>query len=336
MNLLERGSCSKIALSTNPALYFFTNDSLTPPPRYIFKPQPLLTVIHAWKNLSSTEAGWEYNNTLDNDPQTSPRPETEALGSSESTNSSEIDGGMDDLEIPTTDDPQFRYAYDDDGTEIQIKVRGWKMSLFLSNKFKFMKDITDLTSKLPPSQISGTAPRCISMELPLNRDSWSSESRSPTINELTIKVTSVPAKLQVTALHCMFKEMENASTTLTLTLHAEQQKIFWPMPWEYGFEFDMNWKVKADKVATYLIFSVPEPPVPEHHLGWFHPTPEHKLKRDEDLKTVNFVNMGAEYRLKIRYGHVTMWRLVAVGYRGLNPGFGWSDAYGPGPFGVGR
>lgn len=206
-----------------------------------------------------------------------------------------------------TYDARYRYKSSPIGTEVEIFICEWRLTLNISSKFHFQDDLTEL-SKHEKGCTS------VSFELGLKRDTQSDEYRNPSINELAVKVTHMPRGLRVISLKSIFKETPSTST-LALTLIAETcTPVPFFIPWEYGFGFDLNERVKAQYRATHLIFTRKEP---SRRLKDNHEAkggPEYVLKRDKDLRVDSFAYMRAERCMKLGHGGVDMWRLAAVGF----------------------
>ncbi|KAF2256166.1 DnaJ-domain-containing protein [Trematosphaeria pertusa] len=207
----------------------------------------------------------------------------------------------------------YRYMYTSTGTVIDIAISDWRLHLNLSSKFRFLNDVTE---RFSPASDTDT----VSFEIGLQRDLESPEAHSPTINELTVKIHSIPsARHRISALQTLFRECAASSslttTTLTVRITAEPcqagEAIF---PWEFGFDFDMSTLVVARNRGTCLMFSREEPPAyMETYLG--PDSPNYELMKDKRLKADGFAELFAERLLRMRYGEVEMWRCAAVGYR---------------------
>lgn len=214
---------------------------------------------------------------------------------------------------PTYEEATYRYMYTSTGTVIDIAISDWRLHLNLSSKFRFLNDVTE---RFSPASDTDT----VSFEIGLQRDLESPEAHSPTINELTVKIHSIPsARHRISALQTLFRECAASSslttTTLTVRITAEPcqagEAIF---PWEFGFDFDMSTLVVARNRGTCLMFSREEPPAyMETYLG--PDSPNYELMKDKRLKADGFAELFAERLLRMRYGEVEMWRCAAVGYR---------------------
>ncbi|KAF2035631.1 hypothetical protein EK21DRAFT_54040 [Setomelanomma holmii] len=207
---------------------------------------------------------------------------------------------------------EFRTMKTSAGTLVNIKISNWRLDILFSKKFRFINDVSELSDPTKTSDI-------VSFEIGLERDKNANEVCDPTINELTIKVQEVPGKLHISNIQTIFRELSARTTSLIITLTATNMPwlIQRTLPWEFGFEFDMNNQFATinRQRATCMIFSVEEPPL-EVQTGRGIGTPEHVLKEDE-LKANAWCVLGDDRLCTVMYGsgRVEMWGLVAVGYR---------------------
>jgi hypothetical protein len=199
------------------------------------------------------------------------------------------------------------------GTVVDIKISDWRLHILVSNKFRFINDVSELSN-------ANDDTTTVTFEIGLERAKCSSETWEPTSNELTIKVQDVPGSLHVSEVRTLFRELNTRTTSLTITLIADnkRKRAERRTPWEFGFDFDMNNQFATinRQRGTCMMFSVDEPPA-EVQNGRGMGTPEHALKEDKQLNANAWCLLGDHRQGKAIYGDggKEMWRVVAVGYK---------------------
>ena len=198
------------------------------------------------------------------------------------------------------------------GTVVDIVISKWRLKLNFSSKFRFLNDISELSDRRDDKTVS------FQIGLAYN------ETFDATINELTVQIESLPDNIGgyqggtwgVAYLQTLFKETLADMPTLTLTITAESLPLSkCRMPWEFGFDFDLNEGVQSHRRGTCLIFDCAEyPSYFKDHVG--AGSPEFELKKDKGVSANVFRNLSREKVLKMKYGNVEMWRLAAVGWKG--------------------
>ncbi|KAL5436774.1 hypothetical protein PMIN06_010753 [Paraphaeosphaeria minitans] len=255
--------------------------------------------------------GWrETPRPRDISPSPSPSP-----SSSSSSSSSDEDSANWADEEPPYPEGATRYATTDIGTEIHILISKWRLNLHLSSKFKFLNDVSELSNRHEDDSIS--------FKISLAYTSDPGEAHDAIINELTVKVEFLPqerspgsAPWGIARLQTVFKESISDMPSLTVTLSAGSLgQSECRLPWEFGFDFDLNEGVRSHRRGTCLIFSC------EGFPGYFPEyvgveSAEYELKKDKDVRANMYKDLGDDKVLKMEYGRVTMWRLAAVGWRG--------------------
>ncbi|KAH7094513.1 hypothetical protein FB567DRAFT_542952 [Paraphoma chrysanthemicola] len=181
----------------------------------------------------------------------------------------------------TAQKAEYRTMQTSDGTIIDIKISTWRFDILISNKLRFTNTVTELSN---PSINTSS----VSFEVVLERDKSSSEALGQTVNELTFKVHEIPNDLHRT------------------------------IPWELGFDFDMNNQFATIKRqrATCMMLSVDEPVV-EVQSGRGEGTPENVLREDAQFSADEWCMLGGNRLGKAVYGDggMEMWRMVAVGFK---------------------
>ncbi|KAF9738490.1 hypothetical protein PMIN01_03773 [Paraphaeosphaeria minitans] len=250
----------------------------------------------------------------DSRPQVS-TPFSRSPSSSSSSSSSDEDSANWADEEPPYPEGATRYATTDIGTEIHILISKWRLNLHLSSKFKFLNDVSELSNRHEDDSIS--------FKISLAYTSDPGEAHDAIINELTVKVEFLPqerspgsAPWGIARLQTVFKESISDMPSLTVTLSAGSLgQSECRLPWEFGFDFDLNEGVRSHRRGTCLIFSC------EGFPGYFPEyvgveSAEYELKKDKDVRANMYKDLGDDKVLKMEYGRVTMWRLAAVGWRG--------------------
>lgn len=239
----------------------------------------------------------------------------ETAGTCDSSPDDDGDNAQGADEGPSYPEAASRYMDTDTGTELDVVISEWRLKLHLSSKFRFLNDMFELSN--PRNDDS------VSFQIGLAYNTNSREVIQPTINEVTVKVESLPKELGreggswgIAHLQTVFKESISDIPTLTLTLTAKSlPETECHMPWEFGFDFDLNSDVRSHWRGSCLIFSREEFPYYfQDYVG--ADSSEHELKKEKGLNANVYKNLGNEKVLKMKYGEVTMWRLAAVGWRG--------------------
>jgi curved DNA-binding protein CbpA len=219
-------------------------------------------------------------------------------------------------EGPSYVEAASRYMESDTGTVVDLVISKWRLKLNLSSKFRFLNDVSELSDPRENESVS--------FQIGLAYNTNSRETFETTINELTVYIEKLPEDIgggkggtwSIARLQTVFKESISHMPSLILTLTAES--LPGPechMPWEFGFDFDLNEGVKSHRRGTCIMFSREEyPDFIRDYVG--AGSPEFELKKDKGVNANVWKNMASEKLLKIGYGNVTMWRLAAVGWKG--------------------
>lgn len=246
------------------------------------------------------------------------RSRSSGEGDKNNNTSGDETGDETDDEKPTYPEGASRYATSPSGTEIHILISTWRLSLFLSPKFTFRNDVTELSSPTSPSSIS------FCLGLAHN----SAVLTSGGVNEITVKVEKLPSvaaqqgkrgrtRWDVTRLQAMFKEITPGGPSLTISLTAAPlalTEISPNLPWEFGFDFNMSNVIRAQHRATCSIFR--REGFSDFHEGYAGKgTAEFELKNEDGLKADGVEYKGEEKIVRVSYGRIRMWRMVAVGWR---------------------
>lgn len=204
---------------------------------------------------------------------------------------------------------EYRYKSTSNGTLIDIAISTWRLQLHISSKFHFTNDLSELSNL-------EDGPECVCFDIGLQRDITSNEMVAPTINEITIKVLSIPNNLSISKVKTLFRCLGVNNASLTLTLVAVPSTPPSPsLPWQLGFDFDMKDYLESHNPnnATCLIFSVDEPSEASSSEEGLD-SPEVALKCDKQLNVDAWGELGSDRLMKMKYGSVEMWQLAAVGY----------------------
>ncbi|KAF2441824.1 hypothetical protein P171DRAFT_365758 [Karstenula rhodostoma CBS 690.94] len=219
-------------------------------------------------------------------------------------------------EGPSYPEAASRHMETDTGTVVDISISKWRLKLHLSSKFRFLNDVSELSDRRDDENVS--------FQIGLTYNTSSRETFEATITELVVQIESLPKEFcggtgetwGIVRLQTVFKESIADMPTLTLTLTAEAlPEADCHLPWEFGFDFDLNEGVRSHRRGTCLVFSREEfPDYFQDYVG--AGSPECELKKDKGVNATVYKNLGNEKVLKMKYGKVTMWRLAAVGWRG--------------------
>ncbi|KAL1797303.1 hypothetical protein ACET3X_003909 [Alternaria dauci] len=198
---------------------------------------------------------------------------------------------------------EYRYGLTRTATDIDVKIKGWKLYLLLSTKFHFLNAVTVIPT--------GSDTRTIAFQLQIQRNK-TYRSTDEKVVELIVSVGYIPnGGRAVGNIQTVLKEV--AKHSLTLTLHmtsvpSGKSPDTMP-PWKFGFDFDMNGHPAAwgRQRGTCMIFTLDRQGVEEE--------PEDVLEKLEGLRVNRFCGLGDEKLMDVRYKTARMWRMVAVGYR---------------------
>ncbi|CAE7193874.1 hypothetical protein P3342_009523 [Pyrenophora teres f. teres] len=208
--------------------------------------------------------------------------------------------------LPEDLEAAYRYGSTPVATDVDVAIRGWRIRMRISSKFRFLDDLTDLTDPIDGSQE-------VSFEIGLQRAREVRSNPQDVITELILDIEDNPSNQRI-GLQTILRESTPSSCSLVVNIvanHGVPQK----MPWNFGLDFEMNHLVKGSlKRCTCIRFSVDEP-AEQLQTGQGLNTSECVLRWDKALKANKFHNLGAARVGICGYGDVEMWRLSAVGYR---------------------
>lgn len=215
-----------------------------------------------------------------------------------------------------------RYMEDETGTTVDVIISTWRLQLQLSPKFRFLNDMSELSDRRDN--------KTICFEIGLFYNSAAQASYKSLAKDLVVNVEQLPSwidgvpgsKCGIVRLQTVFKASLHGTPTLTISITAGAQSgttaglpVKPPVPWKFGFDCDLSGNIISRYRGTCLIFTADEPSLLYDRYDGID-SPGYILRQDLGVIASHFKNMQSEWKLKMNYGNVEMWRLAAVGWKG--------------------
>jgi hypothetical protein len=211
-------------------------------------------------------------------------------------------------EIEGCKEGDWQYNVDETwgNTILKSSFTDWPFYMVISKKYK-------LTRPIGANPRVEHSPHSFRFEIGIEREKSPCQHK-----DIIIFMAPMPDNRHISTIGTVFKEFDDQLSVLavTFTTETKPQESTHRKRWEFGFDFDLNDRIKAKTLsrATSMMLSVGKPTM-DCALGRGTENPWDKLAADKQLGIDKWYDLGDERNVPVTMVDETMWRVAAVGYK---------------------